>query len=91
MAEKAGGTGPFILTPEMRVQEGAFQLTPEMRVQEPPLQLTEDMRVDVPAAETPVDLSGIPSRLTLTGAESLGPTTPDLSGIASNSVSIGYD
>jgi hypothetical protein len=84
MAEKAGGTGPFILTPEMRVQEGAFQLTPEMRVQEPPLQLTEDMRVDVPAAETPVDLSGVPSRLTLTGAESLGPTTPDLSGIASN-------
>jgi SOS-response transcriptional repressor LexA len=88
MAEKAGGTGPFILTPEMRVQEGAFQLTPEIRVQEGAFQLTEDMRVEdapnVPAAEAPIDLSGIPSRLTLTGAESLGPTTPDLSGIASN-------
>jgi hypothetical protein len=38
---------------------------------------------NVPAEEAPVDLGGIPSRLTLTGAESLGPTTPDLSGIAS--------
>jgi hypothetical protein len=100
MVEKATGATPLLLTPEMQVKEGALQLTedmrvdtpllltPEMQVQEGAFQLTEDMRVEdapnVPAAETPVDLSGIPSRLTLTGAESLGPTTPDLSGITSN-------
>ena len=67
MAEKAGGSGPFVLTEDMRV-DTPLQLTPEMRV---------------PAEEAPVDLSGIASRLNLTGAESLGPTTPDLSGIAS--------
>jgi len=67
MAEKAGGSGPFVLTEDMRV-DTPLQLTPEMRV---------------PAEEAPVNLGGIPSRLTLTGAESLGPTTPDLSGIAS--------
>jgi len=80
MAEKAGGSGPFVLTEDMRV-DTPLQLTPEMRVQEGALQLTPEMRV--PAEEAPIDLGGIPSRLTLTGAESLGPTTPDLSGIAS--------
>jgi hypothetical protein len=34
--------------------------------------------------DTDVDLSGIASRLNLTDAQSLGPTTPDLSGITSN-------
>jgi len=80
MAEKAGGSGPFVLTEDMRV-DTPLQLTPEMRVQEGAFQLTPEMRV--PAEEAPINLGGIPSRLTLTGAESLGPTTPDLSGIAS--------